>query len=115
MSIMKEQKFLYVYILKCADGSFYVGVTNDVELRIAQHNSGQSEASYTNSRRPVELVYVEAFEDFNKAIDREKQIKGWGREKKKALIEQNWDKLRLLAECKNETSHLLRKNESMVK
>jgi len=73
---MREQKFLYVYILKCADESFYVGVTNDVELRVAQHNSGRSDFAYTNTRRPVELMYVESFEDFNRAIAREKQIKG---------------------------------------
>ncbi len=104
-AIMK-QKFLYVYILKCSDQSYYVGVTNDVELRLAQHNSGRSETSYTNSRLPVELVYVEQHEDYNLAIAREKQIKGWTRAKKKALIEENWDKLRGLASCKNETSHL---------
>ena len=104
-------KFLYVYILKCADESYYVGVTNDVELRLAQHNSGRSETAYTNSRLPVELVYVEQYQDYNQAIAREKQIKGWSRAKKEALIRENWDKLRTLAECKNETSHLKRKAE----
>ena len=85
-----EQKFLYVYILKCADESYYVGITNDVELRLAQHNSGRSETSYTNSRLPVELVYVEQYEDFNLAIAREKQIKGWKRSKKEAIINGDW-------------------------
>ena len=82
-------KFLYVYILKCANGSYYVGVTNDVELRLAQHNSGRSETAYTNSRLPVELVYVEQYQDYNPAIAREKQIKGWTRAKKEALIREN--------------------------
>jgi putative endonuclease len=104
-------KFLYVYILKCADESYYVGITNDVEFRVAQHNSGRSETAYTNSRLPVELVYVEQYADYNLAIAREKQIKGWTRAKKKALIDENWDKLRELAVCKNETSHLKRRRE----
>ena len=104
-------KLLYVYILKCADDSYYVGVTNDVELRLAQHNSGRSETSYTNSRLPVELVYVEEYQDYNLAIAREKQIKRWTRIKKEALIAENWDKLRELAECRNETSHLKRERE----
>ena len=106
-----EQKFLYIYILKCADESYYVGVTNDVELRLAQHDSGRSETAYTNSRLPVELVYVEEYQDYNLAIAREKQIKGWARAKKEALIKENWDRLRRLAECRNETSHLNRKGE----
>ena len=104
-------KFLYVYILKCADDSYYVGVTNDVELRVAQHSSGANETSYTNSRLPVELVYVEQYADCNLAIAREKQIKGWTRAKKKALVDENWDKLRELAVCKNETSQLNRKGK----
>jgi putative endonuclease len=104
--MITEQKFLYVYILKCADKSYYVGVTNNVELRVEQHNSGQSETSYIYSRRPVELVYVEQYQDYNLAVEREKQIKRWTRAKKEALIRENWDKLRALAACKNETSHL---------
>jgi putative endonuclease len=106
-----EQKFLYVYILKCSDDSYYIGVTNDLELRLAQHNSGQSETSYTYNRRPVELVYCEEHNDFEKAITREKQIKRWTRAKKEALISENWDKLRELAACKNETTHSNRKKE----
>jgi putative endonuclease len=102
---MKKQKHLYVYILRCSDESYYVGITNDVELRVAQHNSGRSEISYTHSRLPVELMYVEPFENYDQAIAREKQIKRWSRAKKEALIKQNWEQLSKLAECKNETSH----------
>ncbi|MDB5284862.1 MAG: hypothetical protein JWO06_3937 [Bacteroidota bacterium] len=72
-------------------------------MRLAQHNQGEDSASYTYSRRPVDLVYVEYFADFNQAIAREKQIKGWSRKKKEALIEENWEKLKEFSACKNET------------
>lgn len=83
----------YVYILKCADNSYYTGFTNNVDERIIQHNQGLLTSAYTYSRRPVELVWVEMFTDPNQAIALEKQIKGWSRRKKEALINQDWDKL----------------------
>ena len=94
---------LYVYIVKCADGSYYTGITNNVEHRVGQHNEGKDTRSYTFKRRPVELVFVEGFQNFQQAIEWEKQIKGWTRKKKEALIEQNWEKLKTLAVCTNET------------
>lgn len=96
---------MYVYIVKCSDGSYYTGVTNDIERRIAEHNSGEDENAYIFSRRPVELVFCEMLINPNEAIELEKQIKGWSRKKKEALIERNWDKLKKLAVCKNLTSH----------
>jgi putative endonuclease len=97
---------LYVYILLCADDSYYVGVTNNLELRLEQHNNGEyKESAYTFSRRPCEIVYYEVVKYPNKAIAREKQIKKWGRAKKEALINAQIDKLHELAKCKNETSH----------
>ncbi|MBA2611243.1 MAG: GIY-YIG nuclease family protein [Bacteroidetes bacterium] len=84
---------LYFYILKCSDESYYVGVTNNVESRLFQHQEGIIETCYTFSRRPLELKYYEIIEDNLQAIKREKQIKGWTRAKKEALIAQNWDKL----------------------
>ena len=84
---------LFVYILKCADGSFYTGVTNDLDRRIAEHNDGYDPKSYTHTRRPVELIYFESHSDPYYAIGREKQIKGWSRKKKIAMIEGNWEKL----------------------
>ena len=102
---MKTVKFLYVYILKCSDASYYTGVTNNPEKRLLQHNKGIKQDAYTYIRRPVELVYCELFADFNLAIARETKIKKWSKAKKDALINSNWQKLRQEAECKNETSH----------
>lgn len=98
-------KYLYVYILKCSDNTYYTGITNNPERRIEEHNSGLNNASYTYMRRPVEMVYCERFTDFDLAIRWEKRIKDWSRKKKEALIKNNWDQLKMEAECKNETSH----------
>ncbi len=96
---------MYVYIVKCADQSYYTGVTNNIERRIAEHNSGEDENSYIYHRRPVELVFCEMLINANEAIELEKQIKGWTRKKKEALIQRNWKRLKELAVCKNSTSH----------
>ena len=98
-------KLLYVYILKCKDGTYYTGVTNNLEKRIEEHNQGVNKDSYTYNRRPVQLMYHEKFTDFNLAIRWEKRIKDWSRKKKEALIENNWDMLKIEAACKNDTSH----------
>jgi putative endonuclease len=98
-------KLLYVYILKCSDGSYYVGVTNNLERRLEEHNAGLIEDCYTKNRRPVEVVYWEPFSDYNQAFEFETRLKKWSRKKKEALIKGNWDKLKELSICKNETSH----------
>ncbi len=95
-----------VYILECSDGSYYTGVTNDVERRLQEHQAGISPDSYTNSRRPVKIVFYEFFQTPSDAIRWEKRIKGWSRRKKKALIEGEWGKLHDFSRCMNETSHL---------
>ena len=77
---------MYVYILECSDHSFYTGVTNDIDRRFEEHQSGENKEAYTYSRRPVKLVYSEFFIDPTDAINFEKQIKGWTRKKKIALI-----------------------------
>jgi putative endonuclease len=74
-----------VYIVRCSDDSFYTGYTGDMEKRLAAHNSGKG-AKYTASRRPVELVYTEAFEDRFEAMKREYRIKCMTRAKKEGLI-----------------------------
>ncbi len=101
---MRQNFRFYVYILKCSDNSYYTGVTNDIEVRIKQHNLGLSPNSYTYSRRPVEWVFVNEFKYIDKAIAFEKQIKGWSRKKKEAIINDNWEVLKKLSICKNETS-----------
>lgn len=77
----------YVYILKCRDASYYVGVTNNVFNRLEEHKKGIDTRSYTFKRRPVKLVFYSEFTEIEKAIEREKQIKKWSRAKKEALIE----------------------------
>ncbi len=86
-----------VYILECADGSYYVGVTNNLERRLWQHTSGFNIGSYTYSKRPVKLRYYESTHDIKQAILREKQLKGWSRKKKEALFREDWDLLKLLS------------------
>ena len=76
----------FVYILECADKSFYVGSTNNLERRIKQHNNFKGGAHYTKIRRPVTLVYSEEFITLTDARRRENEIKGWRREKKSILI-----------------------------
>lgn len=79
-------KKYFVYMLLCADKSYYVGVTNDVLNREQEHNIGFDKKSYTYDRRPVTLVWYQEFVDASRAIAKEKQLKGWSREKKEALI-----------------------------
>jgi tRNA/rRNA methyltransferase len=83
----------YAYILRCADGSYYTGHTDDLEKRVAQHQSGQVKG-YTYDRRPVELLWSESFETRAEALSCEQQIKGWSRNKKEALAAEDWDKLK---------------------
>jgi putative endonuclease len=76
----------YLYILLCADGSYYVGITRDsLEKRISEHEPGTF-GGYTARRRPVKLVFNQYFERVEDAIAAERQVKGWRRDKKEALI-----------------------------
>ncbi|AZA80438.1 hypothetical protein C1637_23110 [Chryseobacterium lactis] len=96
-------KQYFVYILRCSDNSYYTGVTSDIETRFSQHQSGKFPESYTHKRRPVELVFFCVFNDINQAIAFEKQVKGWSRNKKEAIIDDNWEKLKELSICQNES------------
>jgi len=98
---MKKFKILYVYILKCSDGTYYTGVTYDMELRLEQHNSGINKDAYTYNKRPLILAYCEMFNNYNLAIHWEKRIKNWSKKKKEALINSDWDKLKEFSKCKN--------------
>ena len=75
----------YVYLLRCADGTYYCGWTTDIEARVKKHNSGQG-AKYTRSRLPVELVYIEEYEDRHEALSREWHLKRMKREEKEKLV-----------------------------
>ena len=86
-------KTYYVYILRCKDESYYVGITSNLNQRLTEHNRGQYSDSYTYKRRPVELVFYCEFADVNLAISTEKQIKKWSRAKKEALIKNEFERL----------------------
>lgn len=86
----------FTYILECADGSYYVGSTTNLSQRVVAHNEGRG-ARWTAVRRPVRLVYSESHETEVEAVGRERQIKGWSRAKKQALIVGHVEKLKSLA------------------
>jgi putative endonuclease len=86
-------KTYFVYIIECSDKSYYTGFTNNIERRFTEHEKGINKDCYTYNKRPLKLVWFETFNDVLDAISTEKQIKGWSRRKKEALIIQDWDKL----------------------
>lgn len=86
-------KSYYVYILECSDATYYIGITSNIERRLIEHNSGLDKTAYTYTRRPITLKWIQEFNDPNQAIAFEKQLKGWSKRKKLALIEEDWDKL----------------------
>ena len=83
----------WTYLLRCAHRSYYVGHTDDLDLRIAKHDDGTF-GGYRSTRRPVTLVYAELFDTRDDAFWRERQIKGWSRAKKEALARNDWTELR---------------------
>jgi putative endonuclease len=87
----------WLYIPRCADGSYYTGTTRaTLELRLAEHNSGRYDG-YTSKRLPVTLVYSQWFEHITDAVAAERQVKGWSRAKKEALIRGDFEALKVLA------------------
>ena len=92
---MKLGHNYYVYIVECRDGSYYIGVTSDIDRRMWEHNTGHDPGCYTYDKSPVELKYFEHYTDVNQAISREKQLKGWSRKKKQALFREDWNELKL--------------------
>lgn len=83
---MKTAHNYYVYIVECADGLYYTGVTNNLDRRMYEHNQGINSDCFTYKRRPVVLKYYEYYNHITNAIEREKQLKGWSRQKKGSLI-----------------------------
>ncbi|EZP72456.1 rRNA methyltransferase [Sphingomonas paucimobilis] len=86
----------HAYMLRCSDGSYYLGHTDNLEKRIAQHQTGEI-AGYTQNRRPLQLVWQQDFGTREEALAAEQQIKGWSRKKKEALIAGDWDMVSRLA------------------
>ena len=92
----------YMYILECATGHYYTGSTNNLERRLEQHQNCEG-ANFTKKHLPVKLVYFEEFQRIDLAFYREKQVQGWSRKKKEALINSDFNKLSLLS--KNYTQY----------
>ena len=95
------QMSFWVYILRCHDGSYYVGHTDNLESRMAKHHAGEIEG-FTATRLPVEIVFSEEFTTRDDAFARERQLKGWSRAKKEALIRGNWMEVSRLAQRQGE-------------
>ncbi len=93
----------WIYILHCADGSYYTGHTDNLEERIAAHQAGEI-AGYTATRRPIKLMFSEEFPTRVEALACERQIKGWRRSKKEALIRGNWDEVSRLTHARKGVS-----------
>ena len=89
----------YVYILLCSDDSYYIGHTDDIEKRIAEHVLGNY-CGYTAKRLPIQVVYLQEFMTRGEAIEIEQQLKQWSRKKKAALISGDWNGLKQLAKKK---------------
>jgi putative endonuclease len=89
---MEDQTEGWMYILECSDESFYTGSTNNLEKRIKEHQNGDG-SNHTKMRLPIKLVYFEKFSRIEEAFFREKQVQGWSRKKKEALINNQKNKL----------------------
>ena len=92
-----DVKQYWTYMLRCRDGSCYVGITSEIEIRLAKHALGIDPDAYTFRRRPVTLVYSDVFSRPDEAIFVEKRLKGWSRAKKDALVRGDWDSIRSLS------------------
>jgi predicted GIY-YIG superfamily endonuclease len=90
-------QYFYVYILKCSDGSYYTGHTDNIEARISQHKQGLIKNCYTITRLPITVVFFQTFASRNEAFNAERKIKGWTRQKKEALIKGDWERVSLLS------------------
>lgn len=93
----------YVYILRCADGRYYVGHTDDLDRRMAQHGDGTASA-FTAKRRPLRLLWATDCPSRAAAFDLERQLKGWSRAKKEAFMRGDYDALPALSRSRNHPS-----------
>ena len=92
-----------MYILLCANGQYYCGSTTNLDIRIKEHQEGRG-ANFTSKHLPVRLIYYEVFVSVEDAFLREKQVQGWSRAKKEALINKDIELLKKLSECQNLTA-----------
>jgi tRNA/rRNA methyltransferase len=89
-------KPFFMYMLECSDDSYYIGHTDDIDKRIFEHMQGHV-SGYTKTRLPIKVVYVQDFMTRDEAINVEQQIKGWCRQKKEALIKDDWETIKKLS------------------
>ena len=101
-----------MYILECSDGSYYTGSTKYLDVRFLQHQNGEG-ANYTKTRLPVKLVYHEEFQRIDEAFYREKQVQGWSRKKKQALINGHYELLPKLSKSKQDSQLNLSSDEGL--
>jgi predicted GIY-YIG superfamily endonuclease len=87
----------WTYMLRCSDKRYYTGHTEDLDVRLAQHQQGYFKTCWTYTRRPVELVWCEAFPTREEALAAERMVGGWSRAKKEALIRGDWERISLYA------------------
>ena len=88
----------WVYILRCADGSYYTGHTDNFEKRIGEHTTGAITSCYTFKRCPLQRIFSQEFPTREEALASEQQIKGWSRKKKEAMMQGNWAEVSRLAQ-----------------
>ena len=90
----------WIYMLRCSDGSYYTGHTDNLEHRIGLHQQGEG-VGYTSTRRPVEVVFTQQCTTREEALAAELQIKGWSRKKKEALVRGDWAAIKGLSKGKH--------------
>jgi len=90
----------WVYVLSCADGSYYTGHTDNLEKRMSEHVAGANAGCFTFNRRPLENVFTQSFPTRVEALSSERQIKGWSRKKKEAMIRGDWEEVSRLAKSR---------------
>ena len=102
----------WVYILRCADNSYYTGHTDNLDRRIHEHQSGAIAGCYTHKRRPLQLVFSQDFPTREEALASEQQIKGWSRKKKESMMNGDWAEVSRLARLKSTPGRTEPKRES---
>ena len=104
MRLEADMKPFWVYIVRCADDSYYTGHSEDLDKRIAEHQSGVIPSCYTFKRRPIALVFSQPSATREEALSAERQIKGWSRKKKEALMRGDWAEVSRLAHSSAQTA-----------
>ena len=99
-----------IYILKCSDGTYYTGLTKNLEARVYEHQIGAHPESYTFGRRPVKIVWSEVTESYQEAFQWEHQIKGWSRAKKEALIRDDIDGIHEIVKVERKRREKIKKS-----